>query len=101
MGLLEGSGRGGKGADGTQREVHQRHVACQKSREGTEEGGGGEGWQDGVEGGRHAVKEGGEVRVRYPQGEVGEAAGTAGVMGSLGSDNDAGLKDGAVTFSIE
>lgn len=41
MGLLEGSGRGGKGADGTQREVHQRHVACQKSGEGTEEGRGG------------------------------------------------------------
>lgn len=41
MGLLEGSGRGGKGADGTQREVHQRHVACQKAERGTEEGGGG------------------------------------------------------------
>lgn len=30
MGLLEGSGRGGKGADGTQKEVHQRHIECQK-----------------------------------------------------------------------
>lgn len=54
MGLLEGSGRGGKGADGTQREVHQRHVACQKAERGRrreEEGGGGDGWQDGAEGG--------------------------------------------------
>ncbi len=30
MGLLEGSGRGGKGADGTQKEVHQQHIVCQK-----------------------------------------------------------------------
>lgn len=30
MGLLEGSGRGGKRADGTQKEVHQRHIVCQK-----------------------------------------------------------------------
>ena len=40
MGLLEGSGRGGKGADGTQKEVHQRHVECQKveaEREGIRE----------------------------------------------------------------
>lgn len=30
VGLLEGSGRGGKRADGTQKEVLQRHVVCQK-----------------------------------------------------------------------
>ena len=30
MGLLEGSGRGGKGADGTQKEVQQQHIECQK-----------------------------------------------------------------------
>lgn len=30
MGLLEGSGRGGKGADGTQKEVHHRHIECQQ-----------------------------------------------------------------------
>lgn len=36
MGLLEGSGRGGKGADGTQKEVLQRHAVCQKVERGTE-----------------------------------------------------------------
>lgn len=34
MGLLEGSGRGGKRADGTQKEVLQRHVVCQKVERG-------------------------------------------------------------------
>lgn len=53
------------------------------------------------EGGRR-----GESQV--PEGEMGEAAGTTGVvgrggggvMGSLGSDNDAGWKDAAVTFNV-
>lgn len=68
MGLLEGSGRGGKGADGTQREVHQRHVACQKAERGRrrEEVGRRWRWLRGGRGeGREAAKEGGEVRVRY------------------------------------
>lgn len=39
MGLLEGSGRGGKGADGTQKEVLQRHVVCQKVERGIGLGG--------------------------------------------------------------
>lgn len=34
MGLLEGSGRGGKRADGTQKEVHQQHIECQKVERG-------------------------------------------------------------------
>lgn len=46
MGLLEGSGRGGKGADGTQREVHQRHGERDgERRRGTATVAGMEGWR--------------------------------------------------------
>lgn len=47
MGLLEGSGRGGKGADGTQKEVHQRHIECQKVERDGEGGVQGESHGDG------------------------------------------------------
>lgn len=61
MGLLEGSGRGGKGADGTQREVHQRHIVCQKVE------------RDWVGGVRREVEEGKlrERGDRYAEGEGG------------------------------
>lgn len=57
MGLLEGSGRGGKRADGTQKEVLQRHVVCQKVERGMDREGparGEQGEQDGELGGRGA-----------------------------------------------
>lgn len=78
-----------------------------ESSEGTKEAGGGDGWQDEEwrDRGREGGKEGGEVRLRYlrerlERQQAPQGLGGGGVMWSLRSDNDAGWKDGDVTFSI-